>query len=144
MRIRSPELNIKKRAKAIADNMRNVHNSNYQTVLLKGAAIHANTFLSEAIDIATKEEESNTIIYKLVKNLPRKVMPRIHEEITLKHAILSEQLLNGSIDIVSFKKEIGLTAITSRYGEGKVTPEMIFELNQFISLKFKKNKLIAA
>lgn len=144
MRIRSPKLNINKRAKAISENMRNAHNSNYQTVLLKGAAIHANTFLSQATDIATKEELTNKIIYKIVKNLPRKVMPRIHEEISLKHALLSEQLLNGSINIISFKKELGLTAITSRYGEGKVTPEMISELNQFVSLKFKNNKLIAA
>jgi hypothetical protein len=132
-RIRSAVRNIMKRALVISINAQNTHNSDFRKVVSLGVSLNPTEFFAEALKIAWKEEKTGTMIYHKTGKLPRKVMPRIHNELVEAHKNMNTAINNGFMNKHDAAMYIGETALLARHGVDKVTPEMMDELRDYVA-----------
>ena len=112
---------VMNRAWEIAKNSYNAHNASAETVAKLGAAKSSRDFFIASLQLAWKEEKTSTKIYEKVGSLPRKVMPRIHQEMA---TLINAGATNGMSKETS-NYNMAKAALFARYGENKVTKEML-------------------
>jgi hypothetical protein len=132
------------RAWEISKNAHNAHNANWMRVVDYGVSLNATDFFTSALKLAWVEELSNKLVYSKVSKLPKKSMQRIHSELRNKHFNLLFSLGNGFVTKQEIKLLLGNTALISRYGESRVTDEMISELKKYVLNKELKVNTLAA
>jgi hypothetical protein len=118
---------VMNRAWEIAKNAHNAHNASAETVAKLGAAKTSSDFFIASLQLAWDEEKSNTKIYVKIGSLPRKVMPRIHQE--LREMI--ESNITEGLSKEEANYELAKSALESRYGIEKVTSAMLNEIHSW-------------
>ena len=114
-RIRSVTRNVMNRAWNIAKNAMNRHNSDATAIAQNGASRTVVEFFAEALKLAWREERTGTTIFQKVAGIPKKVMPRINQAL---RSLLDANPQASRVDMV-------YTALVARYGQDKVSPDMI-------------------
>ena len=114
-RTRSVTRNVMNRAWNIAKNSMNRHNSDAGAIAKNGACRTVVEFFAEALKLAWKEEQTGQTLFQKVAGIPKKVMPRIN---TALRQLLDTNPYATRVDMVH-------AALVARYGQDKVSPEMI-------------------
>ena len=118
---------VMNRAWEIAKNSYNAHNASAETVAKLGAAKSSSDFFVSSLQLAWKEEKTNTKIYEKIGSLPRKVLPRIHSE--LREMI--ESNITEDLSKEESNYELAKSALEARYGADKVTDEMLSQIHDW-------------
>jgi hypothetical protein len=112
---------VMNRAWEIAKNSYNAHNASAETVAKLGAAKSSRDFFIASLQLAWDEEKSSTKIYVKIGSLPRKVMPRIHQEMA---TLINTNAMNGMTKETA-NYNMAKAALYARYGKEKVTDSML-------------------
>jgi len=115
---------VMNRAHAIAKNAHNTLISDPSRIASIGASYSAKDFFQESLKLAWKEQKLGTELYSLNGSLPRKVLPRIEEQLqSFMNTFNPDNYTAGDYNF-----SLAKTSLVARLGD-KATTEMIYDLS---------------